>query len=211
MTETIEHFLKGLYRFPTNQAVEKEEVEQYLRPWGFTTYRTSYGPGSDEQWQKLLQKATASAKDRLKKQEGVKENPDATAKVLEQFSLDARSDPDTLEGLTLEDVRQLYLDGSGGQPLHVDSSGKRLFLLADDQVLQDPDLARLKVVAADYDSVAAVPKNSRVGPQRYFGWMTMPTTAIYHLWDALELFDFEQIINRTSPGGPGVYWDPDFD
>ncbi|KAH8693428.1 hypothetical protein GQ44DRAFT_148854 [Phaeosphaeriaceae sp. PMI808] len=211
MTETIVHFLKGLYRFPTDQIIKKEEVEQYLGPWGFTIYRTSYGSGSEEQWQKLLQKATVSAKGRLEKLEGVKENPDATAKVLDQFSLDARSDPDTLEGLTLEDVRQLYLGGSGGQPLHVDRGQRRLFLLADDQVLQDPDLARLKVVAADYDHVAAVPKNWRVGPQRYFGWITMPTTVIFQLWDALELFDIEQIANRTSPGGPGVYWDPAYD
>lgn len=159
----------------------------------------------------MLQKATVSAKGRLEEREGVKKNPDATAKVLDQFSLDARSDLDTLEGLTLEDVRQLYLDGSGSQPLNVDRGQRRLFLLADDQVLQDPDLARLKVVAADYDPVAAVPKNWRVGPQRYFGWITMPTTAIFQLWDALELFDIQQIVNRTSPGGPGVYWDPAYD
>jgi hypothetical protein len=154
----------------------------------------------------LLQKATINAKDcLLKNLAGVKENPGITAEVLGQFLLDARSDPATLDGLTLEDVRQLY------QPLYVDWRQQRLFLLADDQVLQDPDIVRLKVVAAEYGPVAAVPTNWKFGPQRYFGWMTMPTTTVFYLWDALELFTMEDIVNRTSPGGPGVYWDPTYD
>jgi hypothetical protein len=211
MTDTIERFYKTLYRFPSNQIIEKEEVEQYFRPWGFTIYRTFYGPGSEEQWQKLLHTATVSAKGCLGRMKDVHENPEVTAKALDQFSLDPRSDPATLDGLTLEDVRQLYLDQRGGQPLNVDRGQRRLFFLADDQVLQDPDVARLKVVAADYDPVAAEPRSWRFGPQRYFGWMTMPTTAVFALWDILELFNIEQIVNRTSPGGPGVFWDPAWD
>jgi hypothetical protein len=211
MADTIKHFRMTLYRFPSNQVIEKEEIEQYSRPWGFTIYRTFYGPGSEEQWQKLLHTATVSAKGYLGRMKDVQENPELTAKVLDQFSLDPRSDPTTLDGLTLEDVRQLYLDQRGGQPLNVDRYQRRLFFLADDQVLQDPDVARLKVAAADYDAVAAVPTNLRFGPQRYFGWMTMPTTAVFDLWNELEHFDLEEIINHTSPGGPGVYWDPDWD
>jgi hypothetical protein len=93
----------------------------------------------------LLQKATVIAKDcRSKKIEGVNENRDVTAKVLDQLSLDARSDPATLDGLTLEDVWQLY------QALYVD---------ADDKALQDPGIARLKAVAAEYNPVATLPTN----------------------------------------------------
>jgi hypothetical protein len=108
--------------------IKAGEEEQYRRPWGFTIYRTSYGSGSEEQWQKLLQKASDSARNRLLKQEGVEENPDATTKALDLFSLDPRSDPERLEGLSLEAVRQLYLDRSGGQPLNVDRE-QRHFLV----------------------------------------------------------------------------------
>jgi hypothetical protein len=75
MTETIERFLKGLYQFATDQIIKKEEVEQYLGLWGFTIDRTFYGSESEDQWQKLLQKATVSAKGCLEKLEGVNCQP----------------------------------------------------------------------------------------------------------------------------------------
>jgi hypothetical protein len=125
-TTTIQYFMNTLLKGPP--IIKAGEEEQYRRPWGFTIYRTSYGSGSEEQWQKLLQKASDSARNRLLKQEGVEENPDATTKALDLFSLDPRSDPERLEGLSLEAVRQLYLDGSGGQPLNVDRE-QRHFLV----------------------------------------------------------------------------------
>jgi hypothetical protein len=201
---TIRHFMCTLLKGPP--IIKPGEEEQYRRPWGFTIYRTSYGPGSEEQWRKLLQKATDSAKCRLLGREDVEKYPDATTKALNLFSLDPRSDPERLEGLSLNDVRELYLDGSGGQPLNVDREQRRIFLLADDEVLQDPDLALLKVVAADFGPGDALPRHGRVGPRYYFGWITMPTTAIYDLWVKLTLYYMEEII--SPPGGPGVYWDP---
>ena len=56
-------------------------------------------------------------------------------------------------------------------------------MVADAQVLQDPDLNLLKVADTKYDSVAAVPKNPWVGPQRYFGWFTIPTTAVLDFYN----------------------------
>ena len=205
---TITKFLDDLYVFPEDRTVELEEDrEQFLTHWGFTIYRTYYGPGSDEQWSKLLKNIIDGVEEGLTELEEADEEPDATTKARDQFRLDARSDPATLDGLTLEDVRQLYLEGSGGKPMNTDNRPWRLFLLADAQVLQDPDLRLLKVAAADYDPVAAVPKNRWVGPQRYFGWITMPTTAVLDLYSELDMFQFKQIVNRTS-GGPGAFWDP---
>ncbi|KAH8706876.1 hypothetical protein GQ44DRAFT_691977 [Phaeosphaeriaceae sp. PMI808] len=205
---TITKFLNDLYRYPEDRTVQPEEdVEQFLTHWGFTIYRTYYGPGSDEQWSKLLKKITDGVEEGLTELDEADEKPEAAVKARDQFRLDARSDPTTLKELTLEDVRQLYLDGSGGQPMNTDNRPWRLFLLADAQVLQDPDFRLLKAAAADYDSVAAVPKNTWSGPQRYFGWITMPPTAVLDLYNELGMFLFKQIVNRTS-GGPGAFWDP---
>lgn len=205
---TITKFLDNLYVFPEDRTVgPKEDGEQFLTHWGFTIYRTYYGPGSDEQWSKLLKNITDSVEEGFTELEEVDKALDATTKARDQFRLDARSDPATLDGLMLEDVRQLYLEGSGGQPMNTDNRSCRLFLLADAQVLQDPDLRLLKVAAVDYDPVAAVPKNWRVGPQRYFGWITMPATAVLNLYNELDMFQSKQIVNRTS-GGPGAFWDP---
>lgn len=79
-----------------------------------------------------------------------------------------------------------------------------LFLWADAQVLQDPELRVVKVVAPDYDHVSAVPRNRPSGPQRYFGWITLPTTAILRLYIAVDMFSYEYLAN-----GPGALWDPD--
>lgn len=202
---TITKFLDDLYVFPKDRIVEPEEDhEQFLTKWGFTIYRTYYGPGSDDQWSELLQNIAGSVQEGLSELDDAEEEPDAFTKARDQFRLDARSDPATLDGLTLEDVRQLYLEGSGGQPMNTENRPWRLFLLADAQVLQDSELGLLKVAAADYDPVAAVPRHGR---QRYFGWITMPTSAVLDLYLELEGFQFNQIVKRTS-GGPGAFWDP---
>jgi hypothetical protein len=205
---TITKFLNDLYRYPEDRTVQAEEdIEQFLTYWGFTIYRTYYGPGSDLQWSALLQKITDGVEQGLTELDEADENPEAVSKARHQFRLDVRSDATTLEGLTLEELRQLYLDGSGGQPMNTDNRPWRLFLWADAQVLQDAEFSLLKAAAADYDPVAAVPRNKWSGPQRYFGWITMPPTAVLNLYNELGVFTFKQIVNHTS-GGPGAFWDP---
>lgn len=89
--------------------------------------------------------------------------PAAVTKARDQFRLNARLDLATLDRLTLEDVRQVYLEVSRGQPIRGTQRRNRgtfIFLLADAQVLQDPDLRLLKVADARYNPVAAVPRNT---------------------------------------------------
>jgi hypothetical protein len=109
---------------------------------------------------------------RLYHLDGTEDNPDAYIKARDQFRLDTRSDPATLDGLTLEDVRQLWLEGSGGQPMNAENDLSRapwrLFFLADAEVLRERRLDKIKVAVADYDPATAVP---RLGRQRYFGWI----------------------------------------
>jgi hypothetical protein len=44
----------------------------------------------------------------------------------------------------------------------------RMFFLADFEVLANPHLDVIKVVLAEYDAAAAIPRNTRMEPQRYF-------------------------------------------
>ncbi|KAJ4381341.1 hypothetical protein N0V86_003690 [Didymella sp. IMI 355093] len=202
---SVQEMLNKLYEFPDRVVQPDEDRDQFLVPWGFTIYRTFYGPGSDEQWSNLLQTITTGTKHGLSKMEGG-EHTVVTTKISELLYLDARSDPTLLNGLTLEDVRNLYVDGTGGQPMNVANDPWRVFFIADAQVLQDPHLGLLKVVAAGYDSVAAAPRNGL--RQRYFGWITMPSATVVDLWVELDGYYLWEIVDFTA-GGPGAYWDVD--
>jgi hypothetical protein len=173
----------------------EEDQEQFLVHWGYTICRTYYGPRSDEQWLELLKNITDGVGKGLTELEEADKEPAAVTKARDQFRLDARSDLATLDGLTME--------GSGGQPMRGTQRRNRgtfIFLLADAQVLQDPDLRLLKVADARYDPVAAVPRNTRSGPQRNFGWLTIPTTAVLDFYDWMDGFTWEQIVNHAWPG-----------
>ncbi|KAH4111885.1 hypothetical protein HBH47_233660 [Parastagonospora nodorum] len=207
MVPSIQSILNDCYRYPDRIIMPEEDREQFLRPWGFIIYRTFYGPDSDESWTKLLQTITAGVRAGLNKMDGA-EDTAATAKVLGLFKLDARSDPALLAGLTLEDVRKLYLEeGPGAQLINMDNGPWRLFLLADAEVLGEADLRLLKVVEGDYDPIDRVPKNTRGGPQRYFGWLTMSPTTVAELWDELYSYYLWELAGGTT-GEPGAFWKP---
>lgn len=206
MTPRITKFIETLRKIPDDALYSEINSDKYLQPWGFTTYRTYYGPASSQQWESLLGKITLGVKERLRAHGGSKEDPAMITKAEDLFNLDARSDPSTLDGLTLEQVRHLYHESGGGQPMNTDKDPWRVFILADEEVLTNPDLGVIKVVAADYDAVACIPRNPRFGPQRYFGWLKMSSAHVLTLWFQLEIYTLEQVGNHTE-GGPGAWWD----
>jgi hypothetical protein len=177
--------------------------DQFNQNWGFTFYQTFYGRNSHEQWHKLLERITKGAEYELnRRQELDVQEPTATyTKAWKLFRFDARSDTSTLHGLTLEDVRQLYSDGSGGQPMNVDMDPWRDFFLADEAELANAELSVTNVVAADYDPIRAVPTNCKAGPQRYFGWITMSPSCILILWKALDSYYLSDIGRRYNSLG----------
>lgn len=172
----VEDFSQSLCRPPDGTypgpGTPDEWWDQFNVNWGFTIYRTFYGSESDEQWRRLLQKITTGAEDEVAVLDGGSDRANAEIKVLNLFRMDPRSDANALDGKTMEDVRQLYLEGYGGELMNASSNAPRIFLLADERVLADPELGVLHIVAADYDPIAAIPRNFRMGPQRYFGWLT---------------------------------------
>jgi hypothetical protein len=210
MFSLVEHLLKRLRKVPDGEMISKAEFNNplsFLQPWGFTIYRTYYGRGSDRQWDELIQAMTNGAKDAVRERVNPTDDPAMVAKAVELFTLDTRSNPAVLDGLALEEVRQLYHNGTGGQPMNTDSDPWRIFMLADTEVLANPDLGMIKCVAADYDAAACVPKNTWFGPQRYFGWLRMSSNHVLRLWLELDMYFLEQIVNHTA-GGPGAWWEP---
>ncbi|KAF2743762.1 hypothetical protein M011DRAFT_379072, partial [Sporormia fimetaria CBS 119925] len=119
------------------------------RKWGFTIYRIAYGPGSDQHWQTVLDKIhTQISEDTV----GCHPADAAAQQVLELFHLDARSDP-ALDGLDQSQLRQLYKDAVGGQPMGADDPIRRVFLLVDDEVMESVSRKDffIKCVEVDYD------------------------------------------------------------
>ncbi|CAN9459448.1 unnamed protein product [Alternaria sp. RS040] len=88
--ETITEFLDHLYKWPKDRiAGPEEDQEQFLVHWGYTIYRTYYGPGSDGQWLKLLKNITDGVGKGLTELEEADKEPAAVTKARDQFQLDA--------------------------------------------------------------------------------------------------------------------------
>jgi hypothetical protein len=198
MTTSVTDWLTGL-RLPSDW-----EFVGY-RNWGFTIYRTGYGPSSDQQWQQLLQTIQTSAhKEALSVTESTEEDP-GFQELWSLFRLDARSDP-ALAGLDMDQLRQLYNSGEGGQPMNADYKLHRIFLFADDEVLSDPAGSIVKCVDADYRAEDHISRNPRVGRQRYFGWMPMKAGSVAEFWSRLDLDDMSEIAPQTIGGSHLIIW-----
>ncbi|KNG50448.1 hypothetical protein TW65_02199 [Stemphylium lycopersici] len=175
------------------------------RHWGFTIYRTGYGPSSDQQWQRLLETIQTGAHDgAVSVIESTKEDH-IFQELWSLFRLDARSGP-ALAGLDMDQLRQLYNSGEGGQPMNADLNLHRIFLFADEEVLLDPAASIVKCVDADYRAEDYIPRNPRVGGQRYFGWMPMKAGSVAYFWIELGHFNMSQIAPPTIGGSHLVIW-----
>ncbi|OAL04191.1 hypothetical protein IQ06DRAFT_199246, partial [Phaeosphaeriaceae sp. SRC1lsM3a] len=177
------------------------------RNWGFTVYRTSYEPSTEEQWQRFLEKVQTHAYKQTLEVADASENDPYFLQIWSLFRIDARSHP-ALAGLGLDELRRLYNSGDGGPPVNADLRSHRVFLVADDDVLSDVDTFTVKCVEADYEASNHIPRNARLGRQRYFGWMPMKAGYIVQLWKELETFPFETIAPQTIGESHLVIWEP---
>lgn len=159
------------------------------RHWDFTIYRTGYGPGasSDQQWQRLLKLIQTSAHEEAfdaieSEEQDPKDDPDFQ-KLWSLFHLDACSDP-SLAGLDMDQLRQLYNSGEGGQPMKANFKSHRIFLFDDYEVLSGVD-SIVKCVDAGYRAEDYLPRHTR--GQLYAGWMRMNARSIANFWIELGL------------------------
>jgi hypothetical protein len=169
------------------------------RKWGFRVYRTSYAPSSDQKWEEIIQKLRASVHEAITVLlETEDDDPDAQ-KLSKLFHLDIRSDAATMDGLDLDQVREIHRSAAG---LDGDLCTKSVLLVADRDVFKD-DSTWIKCVdtnymAADYDSA-----------ERYFGWMKMTTESVADLWFQLEFRSggLEEFAPRTIGGMHLEVWE----
>lgn len=175
-----------------------------LKPWGFTIYRTFYGANSQAQWERIIDKIYSSTTIAVGRLEGASENTDTVAMILDSFGLDARSDQDLLSGLDRFEVGHHFADDPSPRLFNYVEPYVKLFFLADEDVLRDPNLQFLKVAEADYNISGHTPRHGRVA-RTYFGWMKMPPEEVFALWSELKLIDFESIVGSCTRGKAGEY------
>ncbi|KAK4074944.1 hypothetical protein Purlil1_12813 [Purpureocillium lilacinum] len=202
----IAQILEGTLKFP--DGLVAETWEPYYTPWGFTIYRTAFGPSTDDQWKLLLDTITSEVIATISFYKD--KEPTAADALISLFRLDPRSDASTQAGATIDQIRELYKNGSGGMPMNAERL--RLFLLADDEVLEAASGGKpwIKCVQADYDATKYVPKNNRVwggGRQTYFGWMKVTARSLLEFWDQLSVWTLERITPPTIDEAQLGVWD----
>lgn len=104
----------------------------------------------------------------------------------------------------LEEVRQLYHDDTGGEPLNSGRGSWQVFVLVDEEVLANPSI--IKCVGADYKAADFVPKNTRYYGQRYLGWLRMFLCAPFYSVAGTGYHFIWKIAEHTDDE-PGVWWD----
>lgn len=179
--------------------------EDLIRSWGFTIYRTFYGPSSDQEWQQLVETIQKQAYEKALSGTSSNEDDPEFQHLWSLFRLDARSDP-TLSGLGFEQLRQLYISGEGGTPMNANLRSHRLFLVVDEEVLSGVEGCIVKCVEADYLAEDHVSRNSRY-PQRYFGHFKAKADSVVGLWKELEIFPIETVAPQTIGGSHLVIWE----
>lgn len=96
--------------------------------------------------------------------------------ISENFKLDASSDSATLDSLTTDKVSQIYRNEVGGSPMEIRNSltpDHQIFLLANEEVLQNLDSGGLKVVQA------APVKGA--DPECYYQWLRVDVDGLIEL------------------------------
>lgn len=196
--------LKGLYHLPKDRdLLPSESEDSFLQPLGYTIYRTCYLAESDEPWEVLQRELSQTFHNAICKAD---DSPEVVSKLLSLVKLDFRSDPNLLNDLDIDQVREIYTSGNDDSPppLNKDKAWRRVFLLADEEVLlgEHDQLikydAHIKCVQADYE--APDPTVKRREPIRYFGWMKMRTGSLWELCEELTMRDLSEIAPGTIGG-----------
>ncbi|KAF4466399.1 hypothetical protein FALBO_6747 [Fusarium albosuccineum] len=177
----LQRILDALYDYPVGEQLS-DNRDQYLTNWGFTIYRTYYGPSSDENWNTLLATAKKEADEEL-----LTCGDDNIAKKLQPlFRLDARSDASLLDGVGLRGLCKIYKDKIGGAPMPTHETS--VFLVADEHVLNQIGQGNFIVKAVDADEPPPEDAFSNEGgKEMYWGWMRMQTRQLLELWGMLEI------------------------
>jgi hypothetical protein len=128
------------------------------------------------------------------------EDPHDTAIISKNFKLDARLDSATLDGLTMDEISQIYRNKVGGSPMEMRTSltpDHQILLLADEEVLQNLGSGVLKVVQAAPAEGA--------DPKCYYQWLRVDVDGLIELWDMLKICD-SGLWDLIFEEEPGALW-----
>jgi hypothetical protein len=212
----LDQFLEQLLFLPEDETFPAgTDLTPYYRPWGFTIYRTTYGGSSEEHWQSLLDFIRTAVTKEVTSDQGVDQADPTAQHIMSLFRLDARSDPEVLDGLGIEEIRKVYEQAIGGEPMNANWKERRVFLLVDDEVIEEHGFMTgkighkpwIKCVEPYYVDSDHIPRNSRVGPQRYFGFMKMRASSVAGLWSLLYTDWLSEIAPRTIGGAHLEVWE----
>ncbi|KAM0339645.1 hypothetical protein ACHAPU_010826 [Fusarium lateritium] len=172
-------------RLTDEDFAELDKIEPSLEGWGFTVYRTYYGPGSDENWNTLLAKARDLAGKEL--EFWASDGEDELVEELRTlFRVDARSDSAVLDGQSLEELCKTYLDSVGGKPMAVHEWN--VFLVADKHVLDQIGQGNFIIKAVDADRPPQNEDPVRTGTNKLsWGWHRMEVRQMLEFWGMLEI------------------------
>ncbi|RKK12151.1 hypothetical protein BFJ66_g15686 [Fusarium oxysporum f. sp. cepae] len=190
------------------------ENSKYYGHWGYTIYRTHYGPESDKQWDTLLDASKRQTmlavgyyqdmpfEDELMHQragflpktwyyESQKEYSDDIERIKDLFHLDIREDP-SLDGLGVHEIRELCLRD---RPETQEAMAGRRFkfvLLADRAVFKAMERGEFVVKAVSYDWEDG---------WNNWGWMRIPTGYLLALWHSLVRRDgnYHTVLSFDGP------------
>ncbi|KAF5510858.1 hypothetical protein CGCS363_v003478 [Colletotrichum siamense] len=200
--------LKSSFRPPAGTSwTAGDDVGGYYRSWGFTIYRTAYGPATDEQWRTLQDKIRAQAVSEI---DGYVEagEEDVAAQLKTLFVLDARSDAALLADKTMDEVREIYKqaavasrssgndydnDNSQSLPLMHDGPNQRVFLLADAEVLEAVDADFTERDLAKTNGAPGAQGTGRATAGVWSGWMKMTTRSMVDLSAEMLVRDLASI------------------
>ncbi|KAL6915552.1 hypothetical protein FSHL1_007001 [Fusarium sambucinum] len=166
---------------------------KYFRNWGFTIYRTYYGPESDEPWNTLLRVLTQQTRLALG-YHGNRQDETLYSSQIEimkrLFRLFPREDPDLLTGLDIAGIRKLCLEEGEQAESEKNMAGTRLnfVLVADKGILKNiaNDIFVVKTVGYDWDPIQ---HRGVVGcdwdHRGSWGWMRLATGDLLELWEMI--------------------------
>ena len=190
--------LQMLELFPPLRMQPTPSKVQCYMYWGFTIYRTHYGPGSDKQWEELLDclnRQMSLALGYFRAQEWEDEvlwqkdgHCDPTEycksgdeylgylkKLDDLFYIDTREDP-SLDGLGVRDIREVCCRNPPETEEGMAGFLSRYVLLADKDVFQAMENGEYIIKVVSYDWRESC---------NYWGWMRIPTGYLLDFWHAI--------------------------
>ncbi|KAF9877157.1 hypothetical protein CkaCkLH20_05423 [Colletotrichum karsti] len=211
----MSYLTRGLYqqlRFSDEDRYsEDDDPTLAYQPWGFSIYRTAYGPESEGAWQTLINTIGQQAREDLRLFGETKADEERAARLSSCFHLDLGSDEDALRGADMHRVRRLHREvaAESGVWSEENFASRQYFLLADEEVLADVATGDfwVKCVQADYEADRYASRCART-PQRYFGWMKTTARTLSELWGTLEE-GLDRIAPPTIGGMHLVTWEGD--